>query len=159
MWFLLFMACSSSTPEAVVPPPVVEKPAPHWQVRSDQELDALLRETCEVSLADKKPILIEFSAPWCVDCKALEQLEHAGVMNDVYGAWHRVRIDVGRFERHASLRKGFGVSAIAYWVALRPTDCDAPVTVWPRLGQRVVELYSDQTAGGPEGLKGWLRDL
>lgn len=152
MW-LVWLALGCSSPP--VPPPA--PPEPHWVKRTDAELAVVLRGACDAAVADGEPVLIEFSAPWCVDCRALEALERHPDLAREYGAWRRVRVDVGRFDRHPALLAAFEVRAIAAWVALRPTDCTTPVETWPRLGSRLVELDSGAAkAEGAPGLIAWL---
>lgn len=158
-------------PEPEPPPaPAVEAPAEapttpaetpstpaHWTVRTDLELDDLLRDTCEAAVADGRPVLLEFSAPWCVDCKLLKRITDRDPVRSELESWHRVVVDVGRFERHDALREAFEVAAIARWVALRPTDCVTPVTRWPRLREGTLEPQSGQE--GPrtdEDVLRWL---
>jgi thiol-disulfide isomerase/thioredoxin len=132
--FVLF-ACADPPP-----PPQPAPPPPHWAQRSDVELDAVLTGACEAAIADKKPVLLEFSAPWCIDCKKLEYLESNPALAAEYDHWHRVRVDIGRFDRHEPLRKAFDVHAIAFWAALRPESCTISATEWPRLKSAVLEL-------------------
>lgn len=150
MWLLwLALGCVDPPP----PPP----PAPHWVRRTDAELAAELGRACAASRADHKPVLVEFSAPWCVDCRALERLEPHPALSREYAAWHRVRVDVGNFDRHPALLEAFEVRAIAAWVALRPEDCGRPVEAWPRLAGRLVEIDSGAARSeGADGLARWL---
>jgi len=154
VWSHLFVLIGCTIEPA--PPP---EPGPHWQPRTDAELARALRDTCEASVRSGKPILLEFSAPWCIDCRRLEHLERDEGLSRAYEGWHRLRIDVGRFDRHDGLREAFGVRAIAHWSAVRPTDCSAEAASWPRLKQEVMELETGST--GPRSadeLVRWLAD-
>ncbi len=158
MWLLPLLFACGSEPEAIAPPTVHSGPEAHWVKRSDAELKTVLQTACEASLADSKPVLLEFSAPWCIDCRALELLEPDPGMVEEYANWHRVRVDVGRFDRHRDLQEAFEVKAIAHWNALKPDDCKQTADRWPRLGSRLVELDSGAAKeGGTEALLMWLR--
>lgn len=163
MWFVLTMllGCGGGSSEAPRPAEgeaAAPKEAPHWVKRSDDELAAVFKESCEASVADGKPVLVEFSAPWCLDCRALQLLEKNQAMATEYANFHRVRVDVGRFDRHKALLDHFEVRAIANWLILRPDDCRLEVTRWPKGNQRVVELDSGAAAEeGPQGLIMWLK--
>ena len=139
----LLLACANEPPE----PQPVAAPPPHWEKRTDLALDAVLTKTCEASIADKKPILLEFSAPWCADCKKLEHMEKQEDLMGEYANWHRVRVDVGRFDRHEALREAFGVYAIAHWTAMKPISCKEKAPSWPRLNSQLMELETG--SGGP----------
>ena len=128
-----------------------------WTPRSDAELSAALQTTCAASLADKKPILLQFSAAWCGDCRAAETLKADPAVSAALQQWHTLLIDVGRFERHQPMLQAFGATGIAWWVALAPTDCAQPVTAWPRLKVGAIEPSSDATLSQPAALVGWLQ--
>jgi hypothetical protein len=67
-------------------------------------------------------------------------------------------VHIGRFTRHRDLIAAFEVKGIAHWVALKPTDCAAPVTDWPVLRQGRFEPVSNPAAGrSAEELAAWLR--
>ena len=137
---IVLLACANDTEPAVVAPNPIAAQTPHWETRTDLELDEVLAKSCEASIADGKPLLVEFSAPWCVDCRKLEALETDDALAKEYGNWHRVRVDVGRFDLHDDLRGAFGVTAIAHWTAMKPTSCEAKAQSWPRLKSAVMEL-------------------
>lgn len=128
---------------------------PYWVPRTDLELDALLNETCAASVADRRPVLVAFSASWCLDCKLVRRWSEAGPLADELGRWHTVVVDVGRFDRAGPLREAFGVHSLAHWVALRPTDCDAPVPRWPQLRAGVLEPATGAKTT-PEAAAAWL---
>lgn len=132
--------------------------AGHWQARTDGELAARVSALCEASLKDHKPVLLEFSAAWCGDCKAAAAFEQQPEVKAELANWHHEVIDVGRFERHQTLLKGFGAQGIAYWAALRPTDCAAAPLSWPRLRTGSVEPTSDASLATAAQLIGWLTE-
>jgi len=47
------------------------------------------------------------------------------------------------------------VTSIATWVALQPSDCDDPVTSWPRLDREVFEPVTGESRSA-EDLARWL---
>ena len=120
-------------------------------------MDTLLKQRCAASRADGKPLLLEFSAPWCVDCRTLNGLAEEPVLASRLEQVHHIVVDVGRWEHHQPLVQAFEVSALAWWVVLAPDDCEAPVPQWPRLSQGGFEPSStgrgSRTAAG---VAAWL---
>ena len=53
------------------------------------------------SAADRKPVLLDFGADWCPDCRVLDGLyEEPGVARILEDGFHLVRIDVGEFDKN-----------------------------------------------------------
>jgi thiol:disulfide interchange protein len=138
----------------------VSKPDPHWIPRTDAELETALNASCEASLASHNPLLLEFSAPWCIDCRKLEALEEEPTLVREFDQWERLRIDVGRFDRHSALREAFGVHAIAHWVAVKPTQgCSGTADRWTRLKQSTIEIETGSSGPRTVGeLVTWLKE-
>ncbi len=131
-------------------------PDARWRPLSDLELAAELARACEAARADDKPVLLEFSAPWCADCKRMADLSRAEPLATELASWHHLVVDVGRFERHDALREAFEVAAIATLVALGPPEsCATPPTRWPRLASRLFEPATGAPATA-ESVRGWL---
>lgn len=146
-------ACGDPPPRLPDPP----NPSEYWVERSDAELNTVLGEACSSATAEKKPVLLAFSAPWCIDCRQMRALEAQPELAGELAGWEEVVVHVGRFDRHTALRERFKVGAIAHWVALAPTDCSADVTTWPVLRASTFEpqtgWFGAKTA--PE-LRDWL---
>lgn len=147
---LLLAACSS-------PPIEVKPPEPYWVKRSPLELDTALKASCADAVEADKPMLLAFSAPWCGDCNVLRKLEEEDPLKTELAHWEKLVIDVGKFDRHKELIRHYGIGGIAFWVALKPTSCDKPVTNWPVLKSGTFE--PDSNPDGPrtaEDVAAWL---
>ncbi len=147
-WFLpaallvVLAACKRSDPYAT-------------EVRSDEQLEVHMRAACHAARGAGRPMLVEFSAPWCDDCKQLHRMKQRGELAQELARWSVEVVNIGEFDRHENLLNAFSVTAIATWVVV-PTDaCDKPMLQWKALSQRVVEPASG-TASEQE-LTGWLR--
>ena len=147
-------ACGDPSPRLPDPP----HPERYWVERTDAELSAVLQETCTRAETAGKPVLLAFSAPWCIDCRQVRALEAQPELAQELASWEKVVVDVGRLDRHRPLLERFQVGAIAHWVALKPTDCSEDVTEWPVLRASTFEpqtgWFSAKTA--PE-LRDWLQ--
>ncbi len=130
------VVCVGWTVACGEPPPVLpDPPAPasYWVERSDAALDAEIRSTCDAAVSDHAPMLMVFSAPWCIDCRQVRAMEQQPLLAEELTHWKKLVVHVGKFDRHEALRNTFNVGAIAHWVALRPEDCGAPIETWPVL--------------------------
>ena len=176
MWLsLALVACGTSAPEvdpANTPPTTTstteagstgpsarhEAELSYWPKRTDLELDAELRAACAASVSDGKPVLIAFSAPWCPDCRRVRDLEAEPALKSEQALWHKLVVDVGRFDQHELLLGAFSLSKIVTWVALQPTDCLGGPDTWPVLRQ---SIFEPATGAGPktaESLAAWLQE-
>ncbi len=151
---VLVLTGCAPTPERLPDPP---NPGAYWVERSDGELSAVLGASCARASAAKKPVLVAFSAPWCIDCRQMRALEEQPVLAEELRNWEEVVVHVGRLDRHPELLRRFSVRAIAHWVALRPEECAAAVTEWPVLRASTFEpqtgWFGVKTA---DGLRDWL---
>ncbi|MBO85683.1 MAG: hypothetical protein CL927_10015 [Deltaproteobacteria bacterium] len=131
-----------------------------WTIHTEAALTAELQAACTRAVPARKPVLLGFSAPWCLDCKVLHKLETDPKVAAELKNWERVVTDVGRFERHAPLLRTFGGDRIAWWAALQPTekDCTQPVTTWKRLRTGGIEPASGKTVQSADDLVQWLVD-
>jgi len=150
---LALMGCEP-TPDRLPDPP---NPGAYWVERSDAELSAVLGESCSRATAASKPVLVAFSAPWCIDCRQMRALEEQPLLAEELANWEKVVVHVGRLDLHPALLNRFSVGAIAHWVALRPEECSAAVTEWPVLRASTFEpqtgWFGVKTSSG---LRDWL---
>lgn len=135
-------------------------PTDAWTVHTPEALQTALAAACTRATAADKPVLLGFSAPWCLDCRVLHTLESEPSVVAELAHWERVVTDVGRFERHQPLLKAFGGDRIAWWVALRPSaaQCTADPTTWPRLRTGGIEPATGTTVQTAPDLVRWLSD-
>lgn len=123
-------------------------------------LAATLADRCRRAQREGTPVLVEFSADWCPDCRRLAKMKLQEPLRGELARWPVAEVDVGRFDQHDQLLEAFGVDRIATWTVLRPTDCDAPVTSWSKLDQRTLEPVSQGGEQADTGaLTRWLQRL
>ena len=70
--------------------------------RSDDELSAALLDVCTEARDDAKPLLVEFSAPWCSDCRKLHQMKQDPALARELQRWATLTINVALFDRQCS---------------------------------------------------------
>lgn len=151
---LVALACepAGDAPNGPSPPTGYDVPF-LGEAELKDELDGL----CTRARATGRPLLIEFSAAWCSDCRRLHQMKQAPALASELAAWPRLVVNVGRFDRHRSLLAARGVESIAHWEILAPTHCAEPVAAWPSLAKRTLEVSSGAARHlSPEDLAGWL---
>lgn len=86
----------------------------------------------------------------------MRKLEGQEPLASELAGWEEVVVDVGRFDRHEALLAHFGVDRIAWWAALRPTDCGRPVVEWEVLKTGVFEPESGSGPKTADAVAGWL---
>lgn len=127
--------------------------ADEWPERTDADANKAIAAAKACAKTRGVRVLLAFGAPWCADCREMLQLDQdkrvAAVLREKYEV---VRINVGDWDRHAKLREKYGVTAIANYVVLDPSD-----------GSVVAQTTLEPATGGGEKLSAkrwaaWLRD-
>lgn len=92
-----------------------------WDETSEGEvLDAIDRAK-RCAAEHGRRLLLEFVAPWCEDCREMAKLEESEVVAvTMKKRFERVRINVGKWDRHEALRNSFDVHALATYIVIDP---------------------------------------
>jgi thiol-disulfide isomerase/thioredoxin len=93
-----------------------------WDETTEGEvLDAIgAAKTCAAEQGRK--LLLEFVAPWCEDCREMAKLDETPEVASVLRErFERVRVNVGKWDRHEGLRQSFQVRALATYIVIDPT--------------------------------------
>jgi thiol-disulfide isomerase/thioredoxin len=88
-------------------------------------------------------LLLEFVAPWCADCQEMAKLDETPVVSETLRArFERVRVNVGKWDRHEALRDNFKVRALATYIVIDPKTSRvlAQTTLEPITKQRGKKL-------------------
>lgn len=157
------LACGDEpAPRAATQSPATSAARPAYDVpfRTDVKLARDLGEVCEAALSQNRPLLLEFSAAWCGDCRKLGEMKKAAPLARELADWSSLTVNVGRFDRHNDMMAALDVESIAHWAILAPTDCAAPIGSWPRRAQRTLEVSSGKARHlTPSDLAAWLKSL
>jgi thiol:disulfide interchange protein len=137
------------TPNSEYTTPLLDGPA----------LAQMIQSTCQTAISARRPILLEFSAPWCADCIALEKLKRAPALSNELQRWQLLPINVGSGDQHPELMRAFRVDAIAKLVVVFPRNCAAPVGTWPQGAARTLDGLRKHTEGADRELAEWLASV
>ncbi len=100
------------------------EPIPHarlWDETTEGEVLDAISSAKACAAEHGRRLLLEFVAPWCDDCQEMAKLDETAVVADTLRQrFERVRINVGKWDRHEGLRNTFGVRALATYVVLDP---------------------------------------
>lgn len=153
------VAASSAAAAAEAPPQAPTgaayvgcgEPIPHarlWDETTEGEvLDAIsAAKTCAREHGRK--LLLEFVAPWCEDCQEMAKLDETPVVAQMlHDRFERVRINVGKWDRHEALRKSFEVHALATYVVIDPkTSQELAKTTLEPITKKGQKLSAEQWA-------------
>lgn len=99
----------------------LEPASEHWAERSDAELSAKIQRAMQCGQSRGTRVLLEFTAPWCADCREMGRVEEQEPARSVLAErFERVRVNVKRWDAHRTWVERFGVRAIAAYVVLDP---------------------------------------
>lgn len=102
---------------------------------------------------DKRPILLDFGADWCPNCKVVEHAFRTKDVHRVLAGYHVVTVDVGRFNRNIDVAR-------KYQLDVHATGIPALVILQPD-GRRRAEIDGRPFPNDPgipaKALGAWLR--
>jgi hypothetical protein len=91
-------------------------------------------------------LLLEFVAPWCADCREMAELDETPIVAETLRVrFERVRVNVGKWDRHEALRDNFKVRALATYIVIDPKTSRilAQTTLEPITKQRGKKLTAE----------------
>jgi hypothetical protein len=124
-----------------------------WDETTESEVLEAITAAKQCASAQGRKLLLEFVAPWCDDCREMARLDETAVVSDaIRQRFERVRINVGKWDRHEALRENYRVKALATYVVIDPRTSRvlAQTTLEPITKQRGQKLTADAWAS-------WLR--
>lgn len=109
-----------------------------------------LRRGCARAGDEQRKLLVEFSAPWCKQCRALNERLEASDVSKALGEFEFLVLNVGGGHELDDLRRSLDARAIPSWTVLETRACDRPPAEWVR----VARTYPTKE---PRPLAEWLR--
>lgn len=103
----------------------------------------------QCAAAQGRRLLLEFVAPWCADCREMARLDETTVVSEVLRRrFERVRINVGRWDRHEALRENYKVKALATYIVIdaKTSRVLAQTTLEPITKKRGKKLTAEDWA-------------
>jgi thiol:disulfide interchange protein len=92
-----------------------------WDETTESQVLEAISVAKQCAAANGRRLLLEFVAPWCADCREMAKLDDTPVVSDTLRArFERVRINVGKWDRHEALRDNFKVRALATYIVIDP---------------------------------------
>lgn len=132
------------------------EPIPHarlWDETTESEVLDAISSAKACAAEHGRRLLLEFVAPWCEDCQEMAKLDETDVVaSTLRQRFERVRINVGKWDRHEGLRNTFGVHALATYIVIDPkTSKELAKTTLEPITKKGQKLSAEQWAA-------WLRE-
>ena len=123
-----------------------------WDETSEAEVLDAISSAKSCAAQHGRRLLLEFVAPWCEDCREMAKLEETPVVTAALKSrFERVRINVGKWDRHEALRNNFDVHALATYIVIDPkTSKQLAKTTLEPITKKGQKLSAEQWAR-------WLR--
>lgn len=128
------------------------EPIPHarlWDETTESEVLDAIASAKECAAKQGRRLLLEFVAPWCADCQEMAKLDETPVVaKALQSRFERVRVNVGKWDRHEALRQNFEVRALATYIVIDPKTSKvlAKTTLEP-ITRKGKKLTAEQWAG------------
>jgi hypothetical protein len=92
-----------------------------WDETTESQVLEAISVAKQCAAANGRRLLLEFVAPWCADCREMAKLDETAVVSETLRArFERVRVNVGKWDRHEALRDNFKVRALATYIVIDP---------------------------------------
>ncbi len=124
--------------------------------RNETELAADLRAACVEAKSKGSPLMIEFSAPWCGDCRRLAEMKQEPNLAKALAETPHYVVNIGHFDQHEALLDAFSIKSIAKWKVVSSEDCDKPALEWRQLASRTLEPATGKSVVTSSDLVAWL---
>lgn len=124
-----------------------------WDETTETQVLEAISSAKKCAAEQGRRLLLEFVAPWCGDCREMARLEGTPLVDDVMRArFERVRINVGKWDRHETLRENYAVKALATYIVIDPKTSQqlAKTTLEPITKKHGKKLTAEDWAA-------WLR--
>jgi Thioredoxin-like len=113
-----------------------------WDETTESEVFEAISDAKLCAAEHGRRLLLEFVAPWCEDCQEMAKLDETALVAATLKArFERVRVNVGKWDRHEGLRKTFDVNALATYIVIDPKSSKelAKTTLEPitKKGQKI----------------------
>jgi thiol-disulfide isomerase/thioredoxin len=128
------------------------EPIPHarlWDETTESEVLDAITSAKACAAEHGRKLLLEFVAPWCDDCQEMAKLDETPlVAQTLRERFERVRVNVGKWDRHEGLRQNFHVKALATYVVIDPKTSKvlAQTTLEPITKKRGKKLTAEDWA-------------
>ncbi len=128
------------------------EPIPHarlWDETTEGEVLDAISAAKACAAEHGRRLLLEFVAPWCEDCQEMAKLDETAVVAaTLKSRFERVRVNVGKWDRHEALRKNFDVRALATYIVIDPkTSKQLAKTTLEPITKKGQKLSAEQWAG------------
>jgi thiol-disulfide isomerase/thioredoxin len=92
-----------------------------WDETTEGEVLDAIGSAKACAAENGRHLLLEFVAPWCEDCQEMARLDETSeVAATLKERFERVRVNVGKWDRHEGLRQRFDVHVLATYVVIEP---------------------------------------
>jgi hypothetical protein len=73
----------------------------------------------ECAAKNGRRLMLEFVAPWCKDCREMARLDETPIVAELLRTrFERVRINIGKWDRHEAVGRNYEVRALATYVVI-----------------------------------------
>ncbi len=118
-----------------------------WDETTESQVLEAIGTAKQCASANGRRLLLEFVAPWCADCREMAKLDETAIVSETLRSrFERVRVNVGKWDRHEALRENYRVKALATYIVIDPKTSRvlAQTTLEPITKKRGKKLTPDE---------------